>query len=73
MQIDGLYFIPDDMTSAHDIYMWLDAHLTCLQDPEDSSMSTYDEEDTTPLLWDLCLAANSRPYFLLPLRATLHI
>lgn len=50
MQIDGLYFIPDDMTSAHDIRVWLDAHLTCLQDPEDTSASTYDEEDTTPLL-----------------------
>lgn len=50
MQTDGLYIIPDDMTSARDIYEWLDARLTCLQDPEDTSMSTYDEEETTPLL-----------------------
>ena len=51
MNFDDLIQIPDGMDQALDIKRWIDVRLTGLQDPEKDYMSTYDEEDTRPLLF----------------------
>ena len=51
MNFEDLHIIPDDMDQASDIKTWLDVRLAALQDPEEDYMSTYDEEDTRPLLF----------------------
>ena len=51
MNFDDLFLIPDGMDQASDIKTWLDVRLTALQDPEEDFMSTYDEEDTRPILF----------------------
>ena len=47
-----VYLIDDGLfPSARRVNEWLDARLCGLQDPEvDTCMSTFDEEDTRPLL-----------------------
>ena len=50
MNFDDMFLIPDGMNQALDIKTWLDVRLTALQDPEEDYMSTYDEEDTRPIL-----------------------
>ena len=52
MNFDDLFLIPDGMDQASDIKTWLDVRLTALQETEDDDfMSTYDEEDTRPILF----------------------
>ena len=51
MNFDDMFLIPDGMNQASDIKTWLDVRLTALQDPEEDYMSTYDEEDTRPILF----------------------
>ena len=51
MNFDDLHIIPNGMDQASDIKTWLDVRLTALQDPEEDYMSTYDEEDTRPILF----------------------
>ena len=51
VNFDDMFLIPDGMDQALDIKTWLDVRLTALQDPEEDYMSTYDEEDTRPILF----------------------
>ena len=51
MHFDDIFVIPYGMDQASDIKASLDVRLTALQDPEEDCMSTYDEEDTRPILF----------------------